>query len=75
LVDGTVEKAPVDKTPVDKTPAAPAAAAYKPALQAIVNKIPALKNETLVSKIEAFAEKNPNATAAQVKKAFPKLAK
>lgn len=73
LVDGTVEKAPVDKTPAE--PAAPAAAAYKPALQAIVNKIPALKNETLVSKIEAFAEKNPNATAAQVKKAFPKLAK
>lgn len=69
MVDGTVEKAPADSESATKS------SSKTSALQAIVNKIPALKNETLVSKIEAFAEKNPNATAAQVKKAFPKLAK
>ena len=66
--DGVVENTPVKST-------APAAPAYKPALQAIVNKVPTIKNQTLVKKIEAFAEKNPGATKAQVAKAFPSLSK
>jgi hypothetical protein len=56
-------------TPISQGPAP----TYKPALQAIVNKIPTIKNQTLVNKIEAFAEKNPEATKAQVEKAFPSL--
>ena len=66
MEDGVVEKTPTKST-------APAATSYKPALQAIVNKIPTIKNQTLVNKIEAFAEKNPEATKAQVAKAFPSL--
>jgi hypothetical protein len=67
MEDGVVEKKPVKST-------ASAAASYKPALQAIVNKIPTIKNQSLVKKIEAFAESNPEATKAQVAKAFPSLA-
>jgi hypothetical protein len=67
MQDGVVERTPTKST-------APAATSYKPALQAIVNKIPTIKNQTLVKKIEAFAEKNPEATKAQVAKAFPSLA-
>lgn len=70
LEDGVVENKPGKST----TSTAPVAPSYKPALQAIVNKIPTIKNETLVKKIEAFAEKNPEATKAQVAKAFPSLA-
>jgi len=69
MVDGTVEKAPADGESATKS------SSKTSALQSIVNKIPALKNDALVSKIQTFADKNPNATAAQVKKAFPKLAK
>jgi hypothetical protein len=71
LQDGVVERTPTKST----APAASTAPSYKPALQAIVNKIPTIKNQTLVNKIEAFAEKNPEATKAQVAKAFPSLAK
>lgn len=69
LEDGVVENKPGKST----TSTAPATPSYKPALQAIVNKIPTIKNETLVKKIEAFAEKNPEATKAEVAKAFPSL--
>ena len=48
---------------------------YKPALQTLVNKIPALKNPALVKRIETFAKKNPNATKAQLRKVFPNLVK
>jgi hypothetical protein len=69
--DGVVERTPTKSTaPISQGPAS----TYKPALQAIVNKIPTIKNQTLVKKIEAFAEKNPEATKAQVAKAFPSLA-
>jgi hypothetical protein len=69
--DDVVEKTPTKSTaPISQGPAS----TYKPALQAIVNKIPTIKNQTLVKKIEAFAEKNPEATKAQVAKAFPSLA-
>jgi hypothetical protein len=71
LQDGVVEKTPTKSTaPISQGPAS----TYKPALQAIVNKIPTIKNQTLVKKIEAFAEKNTEATKAQVAKAFPSLA-
>ena len=74
LQDGDVETTETGSTGTTETEA-PAAPAYKPALQAIVNKVPTIKNQTLVKKIEAFAEKNPGATKAQVAKAFPSLSK
>ena len=73
--DDVVEKAPTKSTAPTALISQGPVSTYKPALQAIVNKIPTIKNETLVKKIEAFAEKNPEATKAQVAKAFPSLSK
>ena len=73
MEDGSVENAPTKSTAPAADISKGPAPTYKPALQAIVNKIPTIKNETLVKKIEAFAEKNPEATKAQVAKAFPSL--
>ena len=73
MEDGEVEKTPAKSTAPAADISKGPAPTYKPALQAIVNKIPTIKNETLVKKIEAFAEKNPEATKAQVAKAFPSL--
>jgi hypothetical protein len=43
------------------------------AVQALAAKLPGIRNEALATKVASFVAKNPNATAAAVKKAFPKL--
>jgi hypothetical protein len=43
------------------------------AVQALAAKLPGIRNESLATKVASFVAKNPNASAAQVKKAFPKL--
>jgi hypothetical protein len=45
------------------------------AVQALAAKLPGIRNESLATKVASFVAKNPNASAAQVKKAFPKLGK
>jgi hypothetical protein len=48
-------------------------AVQQTAVQALAAKLPGIRNESLATKGASFVAKNPNATAAQVKKAFPKL--
>jgi hypothetical protein len=50
-------------------------AVQQTAVQALAAKLPGIRNESLATKIASFVAKNPDATAAQVKKAFPKLGK
>jgi hypothetical protein len=48
-------------------------AVQQTAVQALAAKLPGIRNESLATKVASFVAKNPDATAAQVKKAFPKL--
>jgi hypothetical protein len=50
-----------------------AGAVQQTAVQALAAKLPGIRNESLATKVASFVAKNPNASAAQVKKAFPKL--
>jgi hypothetical protein len=61
--------APGAEAGVEPTPEA----VQQTAVQALAAKLPGIRNETLASNIARFVAQNPNATAAQVKKAFPKL--
>lgn len=48
-------------------------AVQQTAVQALAAKLPGIRNESLATKIASFVAQNPNASAAAVKKAFPKL--
>jgi len=55
--------------------AAPAAPAVLTPTERLASQVASATNKTLVNKVNTFVEKNPNATQAQIAKAFPKLAK
>ena len=63
----------VDPTFVD-TGFTPAPAVSAPVAQ-LAAKVANIKNEALVTKIENFVDRNPNATKKQIAKVFPSLAK
>ncbi len=48
-------------------------AVQQTAVQALAAKLPGIRNESLATKVARFVAQNPNASAAAVKKAFPKL--
>jgi len=63
-----------DTTFVD-TGFVPAPKAAPTPVEQLASKVANIKNEALVTKIENYVDKNPNATKAQIAKVFPSLAK
>jgi hypothetical protein len=54
--------------------AAPAAPTVLTPAERLASQVANATNKTLINKVNTFVEKNPNATQAQIAKAFPKLA-